>query len=80
MADKIVMTVEMLMWKAFQEMRLDESQLKLSGSIYGFANQPIRPKGTITLPITIGQGEHTVTMMADFLVVDQPSAYNAIIG
>ena len=68
------------MWKAFKEMGLEESQLKPSGPIYGFANQPIRPKGTITLPITIGQGEHIVTVMADFLVVDQPFAYNAIIG
>ena len=72
--------VEVLMWKAFKEMRLEESQLKPSGPIYGFANQPIRPKGIITLLITIGQGEHTITVMADFLVVDQPSAYNAIIG
>ena len=72
--------VEVLMWKAFKEMGLEESQLKPSRPIYGFANQPIRPKGIITLPITIGQGEHTTTVTADFLVVDQPSAYNAIIG
>ena len=61
-------------------MGLDESQLRPVGSIYGFFNQPIRAKGVITLPITIDQGEHTVTVMADFLVVDQPSAYNVIIG
>ena len=72
--------VEVLMWKAFKEMGLEENQLKPSGLIYGFANQPIRSKGIITLPITIGQGEHTTTVTADFLVVDQPSAYNAIIG
>ena len=46
--------VEVLMWKVFKEMGLEESQLKPSGPIYGFANQPIRPKGIITLPITIG--------------------------
>ena len=72
--------VEVLMRKACQEMGLDESQLKSSGPIYGFANQPIWPKGVITLPITIDQWEHTVTVMANFLMVDQPSAYNAIIG
>ena len=33
--------VEVLMWKAFQEMDLDESQLKPSRPIYGFSNQPI---------------------------------------
>ena len=32
------------------------------------------------MPITIDQGEYTVTEMADFLVVDQPSTHNAIIG
>ena len=68
------------MWKAFQEMGLDESQLRPVGPIYRFANQPIRAKGVITLPITIGQGEHTIMIMANFLVVDQLSAYNAIIG
>ena len=72
--------VEVLMWKVFQEMGLDESQLRPLGPIYGFTNQPIRPKGVITLLITIGQKEHTVIVMVDFLVVDQPSAYNAIIG
>ena len=61
-------------------MGLDESQLRLAGPIYRFANQAIRAKGIITLPITIGQREHIVTEMVDFLVVDQPSAYNAIIG
>ena len=30
--------IEVLMWKVFQEMGLDESQLKPSGPIYGFAN------------------------------------------
>ena len=33
--------VEVLMWKAFKEIGLEESQLKPSGPIYGFANQPI---------------------------------------
>ena len=33
--------IEVLMWKAFQEIGLDESQLKPSRLIYGFANQPI---------------------------------------
>ena len=28
----------------------------------------------------MGDGEHTVTALVDFLVVDRPSAYNAIIS
>ena len=60
-------------------MGLDESQLRPIRLIYGFANQLIRAKKVITLPITIDQWEHIVIEMADFLVVDQPSTYNAII-
>ena len=71
---------EVLIWKAFQEMGLDGSQLRPFGPIYGFANQPIRARGVIALLITIGQGEHTITVMIDFLVIDQTSTYNAIIG
>ena len=50
------------------------------GPIYGFANQPIKAKGIIMLPVTLGQGEHTITVIADFLIVDQSSTYNAIIS
>ena len=32
--------VKVLMWKAFKEMGLDENQLRLVRSIYGFVNQP----------------------------------------
>ena len=41
--------MEVLMWKAFKEMNLDESLLKLIGPIYGFVNQPIKAKNIITL-------------------------------
>ena len=72
--------VEILMYEAFKQMGLDESLLRPTGPVYGFANQPIGVKGLITLPVTLGQGENKVTIPADFLVVDLPSAYNAIIG
>ena len=52
----------------------------LTGSIYGFANQPIRVKGLINLPVTLGMGDNVVTMEAKFLIIDQPLAYNSIIG
>ena len=41
--------VEVLIWKAFQEMSLDESQIRPAGPIYGFSNHSIRAKGVITL-------------------------------
>ena len=46
--------VEVLMWKAFKEMNLDESLLRPTSPIYDFVNQPIRAKDVITLPITLG--------------------------
>ena len=61
--------VELLMWKVFKEMNLDESLLRLIRLIYGFANQPIRAKGIITLSVTLGQKEHIVIVTADSLVV-----------
>ena len=47
--------VEVLMWKAFKEINLDESLLKPIGSIYGFTSQSIRAKSIITLSIMLGQ-------------------------
>ena len=72
--------VEVLMWKSFKEINLEESLLRPTGPIYGFANQPIRAKGIIMLPVMLRQGEHTMTVMADFLIINQPLAYNTIIG
>ena len=72
--------VEILQWDAFLRMGFTADDLIPSSPIYGFANQPIPVKGTVSIPVTIGDGEHTVNAMVDFLVVDQPSAYNAIFG
>ena len=48
--------------------------------IYGFANQSINVKGLITLLVMLDQRENIVIEKEEFLVVDQPSTYNAIIG
>ena len=65
--------VQVLIYDAFKKMNLDESLLRPAGSIYDFANQSIKVKGLINLPINVVMKE------AQFLIVDQPSAYNAII-
>ena len=49
-------------------------------SIYDFANKPIKVKGLINLIITLGMEDNVVKNEAEFLIVDQLSAYNAIIG
>ena len=72
--------VEVLIYDAFKKTNLDESLLRPVGTIYGFANQPIKVKGLINLPITLGTRDDLVRKEAKFLIVDQPSTYNAIIG
>jgi hypothetical protein len=40
----------------------------------------VLPTGTIALRLTAGSAPKEKTVMVDFLVVDRPSAYNAIVG
>ncbi|XP_058220297.1 uncharacterized protein LOC131330652 [Rhododendron vialii] len=48
--------------------------------LVGFAGTPVYPAGQIALPITMGEERSEITRMIDFIVVDCPSAYNAILG
>ena len=72
--------VEVLFYDAFKKMGLDDTLLRPTGPIYGFTNQLIKVKGVITLFVTLNQKENTITKKVEFLVVDQPSTCNAIIG
>lgn len=51
--------VEVLSWEAYQKMGLKEQALSKAGLLYSFANHPAEVKGSITLPITLRDGEHT---------------------
>lgn len=70
--------VEILHWDAFRQMKLNETHLENEMPFFGFANQEV--KGSITLPFIIGDGEHIVIEMVEFLAVDHPSAYIARFG
>ncbi|PWA39692.1 reverse transcriptase domain-containing protein [Artemisia annua] len=50
--------------------------------LIGFAGQPLWPLGVITLPLTMydNNGGGSKTIVVDFLVVQAPSPYNAILG
>ena len=48
--------------------------------IYEFGGERVCAGGAIQVPVTFGVHPTKVTQMVDFLLVDQPSAYNAIIG
>ncbi|KAK1388756.1 hypothetical protein POM88_016934 [Heracleum sosnowskyi] len=42
--------------------------------------EAIRVMGAIKLPVTLGEGPLSVTQMVDFMVLDQESAHNALVG
>ena len=48
--------------------------------LYEFDGERIYAEGAIQLIVTFGQRLAQVTQMVNFLLVDQPSTYNAIIG
>jgi hypothetical protein len=59
----------------------DRDKIKPFGSpLVGFGRKQVQPMGIISLPVMAGIAPRLSTVMVNFLVVDQPSAYNAIIG
>ncbi|KAM6583079.1 hypothetical protein CsatB_010081 [Cannabis sativa] len=74
-------SVNLLNFQAFKQMGLQEKDLRpMTSSIYGFTGDVIAIRGMIILPITLGTAPITAKSMADFAVIDQYSAYNAVIG
>ena len=62
-------------------MRLGRDQLCLVNlPLVGFDGMKVQPVGTITLPVMEGAYPQQVARDVNFLVVDCPSSYNAIIG
>ena len=62
-------------------MGLKDNDLKPSPNpIYRFTGDSVVPVGVITLPLTVGEYPRESCVMADFLVIDQPSAFNAVLG
>lgn len=62
-------------------MGIEQDKLKPAPTpLIGFTGDKLMPLGTISFPVTTGSGEHKLTRVIDFLVVDCPSAYNVILG
>ena len=58
-------------------MALKDSDLRPSPNpIYGFTRDSVTPIGVITLPMTVGEYPRESCVMANFLVINQPSAFN----
>ena len=51
-----------------------------SNSVYGFIGDSVIPLGVILLPMTLGEYPRQSCIMTDFLEIDQPSAFNVVLG
>ena len=68
-------------WLVFQQMGIDRDRIKpFSSLLVGFGREQVYLVGIVSLSLTAGTAPKASTVMVDFLVVDRPSAYNAIIG
>ncbi|RWW60845.1 hypothetical protein BHE74_00032130 [Ensete ventricosum] len=71
---------DILYFDAFQELGLpDKDLLPVTSTLIGFTGDSVSPVET-TLLVTVGKEPRLKTLMVSFIVVELPSAYNAIIG
>uniref|UniRef100_A0A804HML0 RNase H type-1 domain-containing protein n=1 Tax=Musa acuminata subsp. malaccensis TaxID=214687 RepID=A0A804HML0_MUSAM len=74
-------SADILYWDAFQKLGLVKENMKpVCSTLTGFTGASISSLGVITLPLTLGVFPKAKTVMTSFLVVDLPTAYNAILG
>ncbi|VFQ79200.1 unnamed protein product [Cuscuta campestris] len=74
-------SVNVLYLDAFKKLKLDRSMLKpLQTPLSGFTGASIEAEGQITLPVTLGSGDKTVTKQMRFVVVNIKCVHNAILG
>ncbi|XP_065012864.1 uncharacterized protein LOC135641433 [Musa acuminata AAA Group] len=74
-------SADILYWDAFQKLGLVRENMKpVCSTLTGFTGASISSLGAVTLPLTLGVFPKTKTVMTSFLVVDLPTAYNAILG
>ncbi|XP_075504382.1 uncharacterized protein LOC142541807 [Primulina tabacum] len=74
-------SVNVIFKEALVQMDLHEYQLEaVETALFGFAGHAVYPEREITLPLTLGSGDLTKTVMTVFTTVDAPSSYNIILG
>lgn len=74
-------STNILSLKALKAVDWDKEKLKrCAGLLVGFSGERVYPKGSIKLPIKLGQGEASVTRIEEFVVINRPTVYNAILG
>ncbi|GFY80996.1 hypothetical protein Acr_01g0008050 [Actinidia rufa] len=74
-------SADILFISAFEKMKIGLDKLHpFHTPLIGFGGNTTQPLGWINLPITLGTEPHQTTVWQDFIVVDCPSPYNAILG
>uniref|UniRef100_A0A803KUG0 Uncharacterized protein n=1 Tax=Chenopodium quinoa TaxID=63459 RepID=A0A803KUG0_CHEQI len=74
-------SANILFARAFDAMRIGRKYLTpVSYPVIGFNRSTVRPEGSIALQVRMGEGPAVRDVMAEFLKIDVPSAYNAIVG
>ncbi|XP_073120892.1 uncharacterized protein [Henckelia pumila] len=74
-------SVNIIFKETLDQMKLEEFELDpITTELYGFTGHALQPLGQIVLPLSLGNGEHRVTKMSCFTVVDAPSSFNGILG
>ncbi|XP_064975045.1 uncharacterized protein LOC135618071 [Musa acuminata AAA Group] len=74
-------SADILYLDAFQKLGLVKGNMSpMCSALIGFTGDSISPLGAITLPLTLGVPPRSKTVMTIFLVIDLPTAYNAILG
>ncbi|XP_073308369.1 uncharacterized protein [Primulina huaijiensis] len=74
-------SVNVLFKSTLDQMKVEGFEFEpVSTPLYGFAGHAIPPLGQIVLPLSLGTDPRRVTKMIAFTVVDNPSAYNGILG
>jgi hypothetical protein len=74
-------STDILYWSAFRNMEISLDKMVLATCpLLGFTREQVQSVGSIELLVTAGNHPTTKTIMVKFLLVDRPSAYNAILG
>ena len=74
-------SVNLLFRSTLEKMGLSVTELKATSvMLYEFSGEGSVAIGTIELVITLGEGPRTVSKLLEFVVIDCPAVYNAILG
>jgi hypothetical protein len=73
--------VDILCRSAFELMKINRRKVIITRhSLVGFTGEQVLPLKSIELPVMAGAYPRQRTIMVWFLIIDRPSAYNAILG